>query len=69
MKITKSLIISSILIAFVGVGCAVAGGTVSEESLGLRKTNLYTEESETKPEEGIYTTSAPGTSQKFERAC
>jgi cytochrome c-type protein NapB len=42
-------------------------GTVSEESLGLRKTNLYTED-DTKPVKAKYTAAAPGTSKRFDRA-
>ena len=44
-----------------------SGATVSEESLGLRKTNLYSEDSVT-PVEGKYTTVAPGSSKRFDRA-
>ena len=39
---------------------------VTEEELGLRKENLYTEE--TKPVKAVYTKAAPGTSKRFERA-
>ncbi len=41
---------------------------VSEEALGLRKTNLYAEESETVGVKADYSRPAPGTSTKFERA-
>ena len=67
MKIKKSWIGLLSVVAIVAVGCASGAGTVSEESLGLRKTNLYTE-SNTKPEETKYTTAAPGTSKRFDRA-
>ncbi|MEA3498641.1 MAG: nitrate reductase cytochrome c-type subunit [Campylobacterota bacterium] len=61
-KITLSLTIaSSIFMA----GCTT---TVSEESLGLRKTNLYTEEAETTGDETRYGSKAAGTSVKIERA-
>ena len=40
---------------------------VTEKSLGLRKTDLYTEEG-TKPEKTKYTTDAPGASKRFDRA-
>ncbi len=40
---------------------------MSEESLGLRKTNLYSE-NETEPEVTQFTTAAPGTSKRFDRA-
>ncbi len=68
MKIKKSWIGLLSLVAIVAVGCAAgAGNTISEESLGLRKTNLYTEDN-TKPVEAKYTTAAPGTSKRFDRA-
>jgi len=41
--------------------------SVSEESLGLRKTNLYSE-SKTKGDKTDYSRPAPGSSTKFERA-
>ncbi len=48
-------------------GQGVSGATVvTEEELGLRKENLYTEE--TKPVKAVFTKAAPGTSQKYERA-
>ncbi len=50
------------------VSIAAAKGTISEESLGLRKTNLYTEKSETVGEKATYGKAAAGTSKKFERA-
>jgi cytochrome c-type protein NapB len=68
MKIKKSWIGLLSLVAIVAVGCAAgAGNTVSEESLGLRKTNLYSEDN-TKPVEAKYTAAAPGTSKRFDRA-
>ncbi len=42
--------------------------TVTEESLGLRKTDLYSEDTTTTGDETKYGASAAGTSQKFERA-
>jgi len=44
-----------------------SGGTVSEESLGLRKTDLYSEDTVTPPPVE-YTKAAPGTSKKLDRA-
>ncbi len=64
----KSWITLLSLVAIVAIGSASSGGTISEESLGLRKTNLYTEKSETAPEPTTYTAAAPGTSKRFERA-
>lgn len=48
------------------VGCT-ASKMVSEESLGLRTTNLYTEDTTT-GDKTKYSTTAAGTSKKFERA-
>jgi cytochrome c-type protein NapB len=42
--------------------------TVTEESLGLRKTNLYAEEAETAGEATTYGKDAAGSSKKFDRA-
>ncbi len=44
-----------------------AAGTISEESLGLRKTNLY-DENDVTPAPVKYTDAAPGTSKRFDRA-
>lgn len=44
-----------------------AAPTVTEESLGLRKTDLYSEKS-TVAEKTEYGSAAPGTSERFERA-
>ncbi len=67
MILKKSWVSLLSLAAIVVVGCASSGGTISEESLGLRKTNLYTEDG-TKPEATKFTTAAPGTSKRFDRA-
>ncbi len=45
----------------------LSANAVSEESLGLRKTDLYTEEGTT-ADKTEYIASAPGTSQKMQRA-
>jgi cytochrome c-type protein NapB len=67
--IKKSFIVACSMVALVSIGCASSGGgTVSEEELGLRKTNLYIEKGETAPVKTDYSRPAPGTSQKFERA-
>jgi len=52
----------------VAVAATSTINTVSEESLGLRKTNLYTEASETVGEVATYGKAAAGTSKRFERA-
>ena len=68
MKLKKSWVGLLSLVAIAAVGCASgAGNTVSEESLGLRKTNLYSEDKVTPPPV-TYTKAAPGTSKKFDRA-
>ncbi len=46
---------------------SVTQQVISEESLGLRKTNLYTE-ADTTADKTTYTTSAAGESKKFPRA-
>ncbi len=62
-KITLSIAIaSSIFFA----GCTA--GTVSEESLGLRNTNLYTEGAETTGDETKYSTAAAGSGTFIKRA-
>ncbi len=71
-KITIGLIAATLL--FVGCGDTGTasnngvGETVSEESLGLRKTDLYSEASDTFGDEAKYSTKAAGTSQKIKRA-
>ncbi len=45
----------------------VSGASISEESLGLRKSDLYSEEGVTPPPVK-YTSRAPGSGKKFERA-
>jgi len=66
MKINKTLT-SLLSLAAIATMAFAAGGTISEESLGLRKTDLYSE-SNVKPAEGKFDAKAPGTSQRFERA-
>jgi len=62
-KVTLSIALaSSIFFA----GCA--GDTVSEESLGLRKTNLYVENADTAGDATKYSTAAAGTSKMITRA-
>lgn len=72
-KITIGLIAATLLL----VGCNESatptgkngvGKTVTEESLGLRKTDLYSEEAETFGDEAKYNTAAAGTSQRIKRA-
>ena len=68
MKLKKSWVGLLSLVAIVAVGCAAgAGNSVSEESLGLRKTDLYNEDTVTPPPVK-YTDAAPGTSKRFDRS-
>ncbi len=67
MKLKKSLISLLALTAISVSVYATGGGTISEESLGLRKVDLYSEDS-AKPEATTYTKDAAGSSKRFERA-
>jgi len=72
-KITIGLVAATLL--FVGcnesatpAGSNGVGKTVTEESLGLRKTDLYSEKSETFGDAAKYNKAAAGTSQRIQRA-
>lgn len=67
MKFSKVTIAIIAAAAIFTVGCATATKTVSEESLGLRKTDLYTE-STTTSDKTKYSDKPAGTSKKIERA-
>lgn len=67
MKFSKLTIAIAASAAVFTVGCATATKTVSEESLGLRKTDLYTEATTT-GDKTQYSKAAAGTSTKIERA-
>lgn len=62
----KRLIAIATLSAFIATGCAVSS-TMSEEEIGLRKTNLYSEETVV-ADTTDYTQPAPGESKVYERA-
>ncbi|WP_458701259.1 nitrate reductase cytochrome c-type subunit [Sulfurospirillum sp. 1307] len=62
----KTLIAAAALTAVIATGCAVSN-TVSEESLGLRKTDLYSED-KVVPDATSYNKAAPGEAQVYERA-
>lgn len=66
MKIKKLLIGLSVLVVMTIVGCAT-NPTVSENSLGLRKTNIYTE-SDTTVQKIDYTKAAPGEAKVYDRS-
>jgi len=72
-KVTVGLFTATLL--FVGCGNdatpatqEVVKPTISEESLGLRKTNLYAEGSETVGDKANYLTAAAGSGHKIKRA-
>jgi len=72
-KITIGLVATTLL--FVGCNESATpatndgvGKTVTEESLGLRKTDLYSETTETFGDKARYNTAAAGTSKKIKRA-
>lgn len=66
MKITNMALGFFTAAAIFAAGCT-ANQTVSEESLGLRKTTIY-DESNTTADKVMYGTAAAGTSKKIERA-
>lgn len=66
MKLDKLALTIVTIVTVFTVGCSAAK-MVSEESLGLRTTNLYTEDTTT-GDKTKYSTTAAGTSKKFERA-
>lgn len=66
MKLTKITLAITAAATIFTIGCS-ASKTVSEESLGLRTTNLYTEK-DTVADKTTYGTKAAGTSMKIERA-
>ena len=66
MKINKT-ITSLLSLAAVATLAFAGGGTISEESLGLRKTDLYSE-SKVEPSKVKYDAKAPGAAKVFERS-
>jgi len=62
----KTLIAATALTAIIATGCAMSS-SVSEESLGLRKTDLYTEKT-TVPDKTSYSKAAAGEAKIYERA-
>ncbi|OQX72810.1 MAG: hypothetical protein B6D59_07390, partial [Campylobacteraceae bacterium 4484_4] len=70
MKIWKKSWVGLLALSgMIAVGCAAtnAGGTISEESLSYRNTNLYSED-KTLPPPVTYTKAAPGTAKTFQRS-
>jgi cytochrome c-type protein NapB len=67
MKVVSKITLSAVVASGIFfAGCA--NDTVSEESLGLRKTNLYTEAADTAGTATKYNKAAAGSSQKITRA-
>ena len=66
MVSTKTIIAASLLSVFIATGCAVAN-SYTEEELGLRKTDLYTEKTTT-GEATSYSKVAAGESKVLARA-
>ena len=66
MKINKTLT-SLLSLAAIATLAFAGSGTISEESLGLRKTDLYSE-SKTAPSKAKFDAPAPGASKKLPRA-
>ncbi len=62
----KTLIAAAALTAIIATGCAMSS-SVSEESLGLRKTDLYTENT-TVPDATSYSKAAAGEAKVYDRA-
>lgn len=67
MKIISKITIGLATAALLTVGCSTAK-SVSEESLGLRKTNLYVESNATHGDATKYGTGAAGNGYKIQRA-
>lgn len=66
MLVKKTFIVTASLVAFIATGCAVSS-TYSENELGLRKTNLYTEDS-TVAAKTSYSKVEPGEAKVYERS-
>lgn len=67
MKKTTKMLLSVAAIGLFAVGCATTGGTVSDESLSLRKAPVHNENAVTPPKV-TYTKAAPGQAKTFERS-
>jgi len=71
MKLTSKITIGLATAALLIIGCSapsVSKPSVSEESLGLRKSNLYAESDATHGDATKYSTSAAGSGYKIQRA-
>ena len=68
MKIISKITIGLTAVTILFIGCVKTPSTVTEESLGLRKTDLYSEKAETFGDETKYSKTTAGSGHKFERA-
>lgn len=68
MKLTKMTLGLFTVATLFMVGCSAANQSMSEESIGLRNTDLYSENKETVGDRTQYTKKAAGESQILQRA-
>jgi cytochrome c-type protein NapB len=71
MKLTSKITIGLATAALLIIGCSapsIVKPTISEESLGLRKSNLYAEAEATHGDATKYSKSTPGSGYKIQRA-
>ena len=68
MKIMSKITIGLAAATVLFVGCVNTPSTVTEESLGLRKTDLYSEKADTFGDATKYSTAVAGSSKKIQRA-
>ena len=68
MKTISKIIIGLAAMTVLFIGCVKTPNTVSEESLGLRKTDLYSEKANTHGDETKYSKTTAGSGHKFKRA-
>ncbi len=68
MKVTKMILVLFAVTTIFMVGCTAKKQTVTEESLGLRTTDLYSEGSDTIGDKTDYIKQAAGQSQMIQRS-
>jgi len=68
MKTISKITIGLATVTILFIGCVKTPSTVTEESLGLRKTDLYSEKAETHGDETKYAKTTAGSGHKFQRA-
>ena len=67
MKKTTKILLSIVAVGLLAVGCATTSGTVSDESLSLRKAPVHTE-NVIKLQKVTYVKAAPGQAKTYERS-